>query len=120
MFPQRLKQLRTSRHLTSKALGEEFGVAESTISGYETGSRKPDIVMLEKLATFFRVSVDYLLGRSDDRYLVRESSVKYEIGKPEVQFILRAKDRLSPEAMERFMKFAEKNIELFEDGEKNE
>ena len=46
-----------------KELGQIFGVAESTISLYETGKREPDQAMLLKMAEYFNVSVDYLLGR---------------------------------------------------------
>ena len=66
MFPSRLRALRKQRKLTAKEFGEKFNLAESTISGYETGARNPDIETLEKFADFFGVSVDYLLGRTDD------------------------------------------------------
>ena len=46
-----------------KELGEAFNLAESTISGYENETRKPDIETVQKLADFFGVSTDYLLGR---------------------------------------------------------
>ena len=44
-----------------KELGAEIGVAESTISQYETGKRQPDYETLLKLGEFFGVSVDYIL-----------------------------------------------------------
>ena len=46
-----------------KELGMEIGVAESTVSQYETGKRQPDYETLLKLSEYFGVSVDYLLGR---------------------------------------------------------
>ena len=46
-----------------KELGAEIGVAESTISQYETGKRQPDYETLLKLSEYFGVSVDCLLGR---------------------------------------------------------
>lgn len=42
-------------------MGKKIGVAESTISQYETGKREPDFETLLKLGEFFNVSVDYLL-----------------------------------------------------------
>ncbi|WP_035462242.1 helix-turn-helix domain-containing protein [Alicyclobacillus macrosporangiidus] len=66
MFGKRLRYLRQQKHLTMKELGQIFGLAESTISGYENGIRSPDIELLPKFADFFGVSVDYLLGRTDD------------------------------------------------------
>lgn len=67
MFPQRLRQLRKEKKLTSKEFGKLFQLAESTISGYETSARKPDLETVEKFADYFGVSVDYLSGRSEIR-----------------------------------------------------
>lgn len=61
-----LRALRKSKGLTMKQLGEKIGVAESTISLYERGEREPDNATLIKLANYFIVSVDYLLGRADN------------------------------------------------------
>lgn len=63
---KRIRELRKERNLTMKRLGEAIGVAESTISLYENGKRQPDNDTLQKLADYFNVSVDYLLGRTDD------------------------------------------------------
>jgi len=52
--------------MTQAELGKILGVGKTTISQYETGTRKPDAETLDKLAGFFAVSVDYLLGRTDD------------------------------------------------------
>lgn len=65
IFGKRLRSLRQSKKLTMKELGKKFNLAESTISGYETGSRKPDMETTMKLADFFEVSIDYLYGRDD-------------------------------------------------------
>jgi len=64
---QRLKQLRTEQKITQKNLGKVFGVAESTISMYESDSRMPDIDAIKSIAEYFNVSTDYLLGRSNVR-----------------------------------------------------
>lgn len=68
MFGERLRDLRKEKKLTSKQLGEKFNLAESTISGYETGARKPDIELVRSFANFFGVSTDYLLGQTDNPY----------------------------------------------------
>lgn len=57
----KLRELRKKCGLTMKELGAEIGVAESTISQYETGKRQPDYETLLKLGEFFGVSVDYIL-----------------------------------------------------------
>lgn len=56
-----LRRLRREKGISMKELGKKIGVAESTISQYETGKREPDFETLLKLGEFFNVSVDYLL-----------------------------------------------------------
>lgn len=56
-----LRILRKNKGLSMKELGEIIGVAESTVSQYETGKREPDFETLLKLGEYFNVSVDYLL-----------------------------------------------------------
>lgn len=59
----RIRELRKKHKISMKALGQYVGVAESTISLYETEKRQPDNSVLIKIAELFNVSVDYLLGR---------------------------------------------------------
>lgn len=59
----RIRELRKNRCMTMKELGAIVGLAESTISQYETGKREPDNETLLRLGEFFNTSVDYLLGR---------------------------------------------------------
>ena len=68
-MPNRIRFFRKEKKMTMKQLGECLGVAESTISQYETGKRQPDNETLIRLAEFFGVTVDNLLGRSDEPYM---------------------------------------------------
>ena len=63
---ENLRKIRKERDLTMKEVGIAIGVGESTISQYETGKRQPDQQTLLKLADYFGVSVDYLLGRKTE------------------------------------------------------
>lgn len=63
----RIRELRKAKKVTMKELGNIIGVAESTMSLYETGKRKPDPETLSRLADYFNVSVDYLLGRDEEQ-----------------------------------------------------
>lgn len=63
----RLRALRNEKKMTQAELGKAINVSNVSISGYENGIRFPDTETLEKLATFFDVSTDYLLGRSDEK-----------------------------------------------------
>lgn len=60
---ENLKTLRKQAGVTMKALGSELGMAESTISLYESGKRCPDIQTLIRFADYFNVSLDNLCGR---------------------------------------------------------
>lgn len=65
MLSDRLKSLRKSKRLTQKQLAEKINVTHVSISGYESRNRSPDTDTLQRLADFFEVSTDYLLGRTD-------------------------------------------------------
>lgn len=65
-FNVRLKELRESRDLTTRDVANFLSVSIRLIQRYEKGERKPDIEGLKRLADFFEVSTDYLLGRTDD------------------------------------------------------
>ncbi|MGE5586278.1 MAG: helix-turn-helix domain-containing protein [Bacillota bacterium] len=66
VFARRLAKLRAARGLSQYRLAELLGFSRGQISNYEQGSREPDHATLQKLADFFDVSIDYLLGRTDD------------------------------------------------------
>jgi len=63
MFGTRLKLLRERRGMGQRVLAEWLGTTVSAISMYEQGRREPDLTAVGRLAEFFNVSVDYLLGR---------------------------------------------------------
>ncbi|MEN6462669.1 MAG: helix-turn-helix transcriptional regulator [Syntrophomonas sp.] len=65
MLGQNLKKLREVRKIAQKNLAETLGVGISTVAGWERDYRTPDLDMLVKLADFYNVSVDSLLGRQD-------------------------------------------------------
>lgn len=68
-FPSRLRELRTSNNLTLEELGKKVGSTRGTIGNYENGNKKPSLDTLIKLADYFNVSIDYLVGRTDDPQL---------------------------------------------------
>ena len=65
----RLKQLRSDKQLRQEQVARLVGVSKGAISAYETDIRQPSYDVLIRLANLYRVSVDYLLGRTDDRTL---------------------------------------------------
>lgn len=65
-FKDRLIELRKSRGLTQKQVYESVGMSMLGYQRYEYGERAPSFSCLIALADFFDVSLDYLVGRSDD------------------------------------------------------
>ncbi len=65
IFPTRLRQLMEERKTTQKVLAQAVGVRPQTISLYTTGQSYPDVNGLRKIAQFYNVSADWLLGLTD-------------------------------------------------------
>lgn len=63
MFSQRLIALRHMEKLTQKELAARLNIGRGALSLYEIGQREPDLDTLMRMADYFRVSTDYLLGR---------------------------------------------------------
>ena len=66
-FKKRLKELRKEKNCTSKDLGKHLNFGGSAISNYESGRNEPSIDTLIKIAEYFDVSIDYLVGRTHIR-----------------------------------------------------
>lgn len=62
---ERLKLLREEKDLSQEEMGHSFNLKQSSFSCYENNTKQPSIDTLIKLADFFNVSIDYLVGRSD-------------------------------------------------------
>lgn len=67
IFAERLKQLRAERKVSMQKLAEDIGLKnKGTIGQFETEVTVPSADTLISLADYFNVSLDYLVGRSDD------------------------------------------------------
>ena len=67
----RLKELRKKKGISQLRLATDLNTTQNTISRYETGEREPGIDELIMLADYFNVSVDYLIGRTENPKLNR-------------------------------------------------
>ena len=63
MFAVRIKHLRLARELNQVQLAERLGVKKQSISNWENDNIMPSVDMLIRIADFFHVSTNYLLGR---------------------------------------------------------
>ena len=95
----KMREIRRSKKLTMKELGNLVGVSESTISLYENGKHEPDIITMGRIADALSVSVDELLGRAvetpaeDEAWSIRERLRR----DPAYRLLFDAADNASPE-----------------------
>ncbi len=72
LFPSRLKRLRKENNLSQKELANKIGYSRTTIANYEQDLRLPSADVLNSLADFFEVSLDYLFGRANIRLSLKD------------------------------------------------
>lgn len=66
-FAERLKELRKEGHLTQVELAKRLGIGQSSYADWERGKKNPTQENLIKIAQFFNVPLDYLVGNSDKK-----------------------------------------------------
>nr|UWG11904.1 MAG: helix-turn-helix domain protein [Bacteriophage sp.]DAE80377.1 MAG TPA: repressor protein [Caudoviricetes sp.]DAK81009.1 MAG TPA: repressor protein [Caudoviricetes sp.]DAL90657.1 MAG TPA: repressor protein [Caudoviricetes sp.] len=64
-FDKILKLLRNEKNMSQQELADALGISKSSINMYERGERQPNFEVLEAIADFFNVDIDYLLGRTN-------------------------------------------------------
>ncbi len=72
----RIRDLREDLDMRQSDLAEKTGIDQRTISNYETGKTSPDAYALIKLADFFGVSIDYLVGRVKHDYSTTDKKIQ--------------------------------------------
>lgn len=71
----RLRDLRAEKNISQRKMAEMFSVSQGTYNNWEQGNTQPSIEQLIELARFFSVSVDYLIGNSDDEGYIKIQEV---------------------------------------------
>ena len=71
-FSERLKNLRKTRMIPQKTIAEYLGISVTAYQYYEAGKNEPNIEKLIKLAILFNVSIDYLVGRTENPLMYSE------------------------------------------------
>ncbi len=79
MLSTGIKQLRRARGLNQVELAKKLSVTKQTVSNWENDNIQPSIEMLERIADFFNVSTDYLLGRTSTSSISLEGLSAEEI-----------------------------------------
>lgn len=69
-----IKKLRKSKNLTQEEFGKLFGIVKSTVSMYESGKSTPDDELKKKIANYFDVTLDYLMGVSNIKNPYKEEN----------------------------------------------
>ncbi len=83
----RLRKAREARNLSQSILGHFAGCGQEKISSYETGKSRPQYQTLVHLADALQVSIDYLLGRTDE--MEPKITLEDVLGEDEVELILK-------------------------------
>ncbi|KIP21093.1 HTH-type transcriptional regulator immR [Anoxybacillus ayderensis] len=107
MLGDRLKRLRLEKKLTQEELGKKINVTKVSISGYENGNRTPDTETLQKLADFFNVTTDYLLGRTDDPNPSESDGIPEELKDPSLGLFFKELAEAPEERREQLLKIWE-------------
>ena len=71
MLAKQLRYLRQSKELSQVQLAEKLGVKKQSVSNWENDNVIPSVEMLERIAEYFNVSTDYLLGRENSSNIGR-------------------------------------------------
>jgi DNA-binding XRE family transcriptional regulator len=66
---ENIKELRLARGLNQVEFAKILGVSKQCVSNWENDNVMPSIEMLVKIADFFNVTTDYVLGRNENKYL---------------------------------------------------
>lgn len=106
----RIGEARRSKGMKQIEVAKALGVNQSTVSGWENGTRQADHETLKKLADLYGVSVDTLLGRTDDPSPAPElPQEKYReiLAGPGLRLLLDADANLTDEQLQEIVEFIE-------------
>lgn len=103
MLGEKLKELRGKHGLTQATFAEIFNISSGTIAMWETGKRTPDIEMLNRIAEYFGVTLDYLVGNE-----IKQNNLESEnyIEQDELVILNRNAKKLSPEKRKQLLDMA--------------
>ncbi len=86
MLSARIRELRIARNMNQVQLADELNVTKQTVSNWENDNIQPSINILVKIADYFGVTTDYMLGRSSSRTINADGLTDSQIA--HIQFII--------------------------------
>ena len=92
---QKIKELRLEKNLKQKDVSKALNIATNTLSQFENNKGRPSLEVLCAMATYYNVSIDYLVGREDDFGNVTVARGGSELTQDE-QTVLRCFNKLGP------------------------
>ena len=112
-YGKRVAQLRNERHLTQEELAQQLGINRSALSHYENNRREPDYETLQRIADYFRVTIDFLMSGIKDGSSIADPGVAQFVDSMELsdqallnKFSLTIDGRkLTPDEAKRFIAF---------------
>jgi len=109
-FAERLKALRRDKAVTQKSMAEYLGMREQAYQMYEYGKREPNHETTIKLADYFNVSLDYLVGRSANPEVAGYTRTKFA----ERLEILRIKKDVTKRTIAKYLEIHERTYQMYE------
>ncbi|WP_019534280.1 helix-turn-helix domain-containing protein [Paenibacillus ginsengihumi] len=112
-YGERIARLREKHSMTQEDLANRLGITRASLSHYENNRREPDYDTTVKIANLFNVSIDYLMGRTEDPYKVLDDDVRQFVDSLELsdetileKFTLTIDGKkLTPDEAKRFIAF---------------
>ncbi len=86
-FSTVFKTLRLEKNLTQLEMANRLGISRSSIGMYENGEREPGFELLEKIADYFHVDMNYLLGKAEYSEIVQSESYLDDAAREMTQFL---------------------------------
>lgn len=118
LFGERLRNRRIEKKMTQDELAKKLGMGRSNVGHMENGRTIPTADVLQKIADVLDVTIDFLLGRVENKYPNKYKDMPQN--EPGIQIIMRAKDELSPKAYEKLIQLTEKMKLMFEADEEDD
>lgn len=107
-----IKKLRTDRGLTLQELSIKLGIQKTNLSELETGKRKVGLLVLTKLADFYKVPLDYIIGREIQEDSTEPSSEINLLPENDIDFLRTAHEQLEKKLNEKEKRIKELEAEL--------